>query len=311
VLRALFGTLLGFVIGGGIVAVIGTNHAVLWTLLPVVAFVAASAPAVISFIAGQAAFTVFTIILFNIIAPIGWQVGVLRIEDVALGCAAALVAGVLFWPRGAAAALGRAYAEAYRTAATFLHEAIGSLDPRSSVAAPTTNAAETATAAGSRLDDALRQYLAEQGAKHVPLESVTALAGGATRLRLAGAAINLLHVAAPDGVVAPEGDEALAAPVTLLHRRADQVTEWYSALADAVGGRGASVPPTDSPLSDESFLDVVLPAVHSCGDPDRAVRAEQLLWSGQYLGDVDRLRPELVEPAAQVGVARASTWWRR
>jgi uncharacterized membrane protein YccC len=311
VLRALAGTVLGFAIGGGLVAVIGTNRAVLWTLLPLVAFVAASAPAVISFIAGQAAFTVFTIILFNIIAPIGWQVGVLRIEDVALGCAAALVAGVLFWPRGAAAALGSAYAEAYRTAAAFLHEAIGSLDPRSAVAAPTASAAGIATAAGSRLDDALRQYLAEHGAKRVPLDSVTALAGGATRLRLAGAAINRLHSAAPDGVVAPQGDAALEAPVTLLHRRADEVTEWYSALADAVDGRGAAVPPTDSPMNDESFLDVVLPAVHNCGDADRAVRAEQLLWSGQYLGDIDRLRPELIKPAEQVGAARASRWWHR
>ena len=51
---------------------------------------------------------------------------------------------------------------------------------------------------------------------------------------------------------------------------------------------------------------MVLPAVDSCGDPDRAARAEQLLWSGQYLGDVDQLRADLVEPAAQVGAARSA-----
>jgi hypothetical protein len=73
---------------------------------------------------------------------------------------------------------------------------------------------------------------------------------------------------------------------------------------------GVTVPAADAPMDAESFLDVVLPAVHGCGDADRAVRAEQLLWSGQYLGDVDRLRDELVEPAKQVGVAGAHRWWR-
>ena len=178
VLRALLGTVVGFAIGGGLVAIIGTNHAVLWTLFPIVIFVAASAPALISFVAGQAAFTVFTIILFNIIAPAGWQIGVVRVEDVALGCASSLVAGFLFWPRGAAAALGTAYAEAYSTAARFLRQSIAALDDRTT----TPDAVgDIATAAGARLDDALRQYLAEQGTKRVPLDSVATLAGGATR----------------------------------------------------------------------------------------------------------------------------------
>jgi hypothetical protein len=62
---------------------------------------------------------------------------------------------------------------------------------------------------------------------------------------------------------------------------------------------------------DESFLEVVLPEVERCGDRDRAVRAEQLLWSGQYLGDVNRQRAELLEPAEQVWAAQTRPWWRR
>ena len=84
--RALIGTAVGFVIGGLLVAGIGTSTAVLWSLLPIAVFVAAFAPELISFAAGQAAFTVVVIILFNIIAPNGWRIGVLRVEDVALGC---------------------------------------------------------------------------------------------------------------------------------------------------------------------------------------------------------------------------------
>lgn len=306
-LRAILGTALGFAVGGALVALIGTSQAVLWTLFPLAVFVAASAPALISFLAGQAAFTVFTIILFNIIAPAGWRIGVVRVEDVALGCAASLVAGTLFWPRGAAAALGKAFAEAYRTAARFLRQSIGSLEE----GVPPVTVADLATAAGARLDDALRQYFAERGSKQVPLESVTALAGGAILLRMAGAAINELHQRAPQGVVVPSDDDELAAPAALLQRRADDVGEWYAELAETVAGRIPSPPDPDGRATGESFLDSVLPAVHGCGDPDRAARAEQLLWSGQYLGDVDQLRAELMEPAALIGAARTRPWWRR
>ena len=63
-------------------------------------------------------------ILFNILQPAGWQVGLVRVEDVALGCAVSLVVGLLFWPRGAAAALGRALAEAYTDSARYLAAAV-------------------------------------------------------------------------------------------------------------------------------------------------------------------------------------------
>jgi uncharacterized membrane protein YccC len=297
-LRALSGTLLGFVIGGAAVYLIGTNHAVLWTLLPPIIVVAASAPVITSFIVGQAGFTMFTIVLFNIVAPAGWRIGVTRIEDVALGCLASLVAGVLFWPRGAGAALGTAFAESYRSSAELLRESVDSL-----VHGRPKPAGERATAAGSRLDDALRQYLAERGTKHVPLESVATLANGATRLRLAGAAIAELNQAVP---LAVDGTDE---PAAVLNRRAEEVTCWYTALADGFTGRPGELPTLTPPT--DSFLDVVLPALNGCGESDRAARAETLLWSGQYLGDVDRLRTDLVGPAEMVNAARAMAWWRR
>ena len=67
----------------------------------------------ISFAAGQAGFTVLVVILFNIIVPTGWRVGLTRVEDVAIGCAVSVVVGLLFWPRGATSALGRALADAF------------------------------------------------------------------------------------------------------------------------------------------------------------------------------------------------------
>ncbi len=300
VARALLGTLIGFVIGGALVAAIGTDHAVLWTLMPIVILMAAFAPQAISFAAGQAGFTVFTIILFNILAPAGWQIGVVRIEDVALGCLASVVAGALFWPRGAGAALGAALDDAYRTAADYLAESVEQLTARRAADVDTASLAE---AAATRLDDAFRQYLAERGAKRVSLESVTALTNGAARVRLAGGAVRRLsEPASCDG-----DDDALRATVGVLDRSTAEVADWYRSLAEVFATGSTCLPVVAGPS--ESFLDVVLPAVHRCGDSDRAARAERLLWAGQYVGDISRLRANLVAPAEQVRDARTTKWW--
>ena len=101
VLRGLAGNVAGVIIGGALILGIGSSNTVLWFLFPLAVLLAGLAPAVISFAAGQAAFTITLVILYNIIAPAGWKVGLIRIEDVAIGCAVSLVVGVLFWPRGA------------------------------------------------------------------------------------------------------------------------------------------------------------------------------------------------------------------
>ena len=105
---------------------IGTNTTLLWFLLPLAVFLAGVAPAVISFAGGQAAFTLTLVILFNIIQPTGWRVGLVRIEDMALGVGVSLVVGVLFWPRGAGPALRQALAQAYADGAGYLASTVRS-----------------------------------------------------------------------------------------------------------------------------------------------------------------------------------------
>ena len=100
---------MGFLIGSVIMIGVAAHQVLLWVLLPLAVLVSGAVPpSLISFAAGQAGFTVVVIILFNIIAPAGWKVGLTRVEDVAIGCAVSVVVGVLFWPRGAMAALGSA-----------------------------------------------------------------------------------------------------------------------------------------------------------------------------------------------------------
>ena len=124
--RAMLGTVAGFIAGAALLVGIGTNTTLLWFLLPLAVFLAGVAPAVISFAGGQAAFTLTVVILFNILQPAGWRVGLVRIEDVALGVGVSLVVGVLFWPRGAAAALRQALAQAYADGAGYLASTVRS-----------------------------------------------------------------------------------------------------------------------------------------------------------------------------------------
>ncbi len=78
-----------------------------WVALPVASFLAAYAPSAISFVVGQASFTVAIVLLFDIIDPEGWRTGVVRVEDIAIGAAVSLVVGLLLWPRGAVGMLRR------------------------------------------------------------------------------------------------------------------------------------------------------------------------------------------------------------
>jgi uncharacterized membrane protein YgaE (UPF0421/DUF939 family) len=104
-LRAMLGTATGIIVGGLLITVIGDHTTAWWILLPLVVAFTGVATAALSFAAGQAGFTLFLILLFDLIAPTGWSIGVVRIEDVVLGCGVSVVVGLLLWPRGAGSAL--------------------------------------------------------------------------------------------------------------------------------------------------------------------------------------------------------------
>jgi Fusaric acid resistance protein-like len=124
VLRAVIGTTVGFVAGTVVIMLIGVEPPVLWAALPVVAFIAAYAPGVWSFAAGQAAFTMLVLIVFNLIHPSGWEVGLIRIEDIAVGGAVGLMVSLLLWPRGSGRAVTAAIESAFDTGSRYLRTAV-------------------------------------------------------------------------------------------------------------------------------------------------------------------------------------------
>ena len=105
-LRALTGTVIGFAIGAALLLLIGTYPTALWIALPFAVLVAWYSPGTAPFAVGQAAFTITVLVIFNLLVPAGWKVGLLRIEDVGIGCAVSIIVGILFWPRGAGGIVG-------------------------------------------------------------------------------------------------------------------------------------------------------------------------------------------------------------
>jgi uncharacterized membrane protein YccC len=296
VVRGLMGTVVGFIIGAGILAVIGTNTTLLWLLLPAAILLAGVAPAAISFAAGQAGFTLTLVFLFNIIQPAGWRVGLVRVEDVALGCAVSLAVGLLFWPRGAGAALRRALADAYADSADYLASAVefGVLrdDPSATSRAVPTGDAIRAAAAGRRLDDAFRSYLAERGPKRITLAGVTSLVTGVSGLRLAADAVLDLWRQQD----ASAGGDRAAAGRELL-RMSESVKVWYEDLAHSLAaGRPPREPLADDELADARLLDAVRHDMSGeNGQP--SATAVRMIWTGDHLDATRRMQQVIVGPA--------------
>jgi uncharacterized membrane protein YccC len=198
--RALAGTAVGFAIGAALLVGIGTGQAALWVALPLAIAIAAYAPGTTPFLVGQAAFTVTIVVLFNLLVPAGWRVGLLRVEDVAIGCAVSLVVGVLFWPRGVSSVVGDDLADAFRAGAAYLTQAV---DWALSELLVPPAAAVTAVSAGIRLDDAVRGLLTEQGSKKLSKEDLWALVNASTRLRLTARSLAGLRPATPEPGAGP------------------------------------------------------------------------------------------------------------
>jgi uncharacterized membrane protein YccC len=298
VLRGLVGTTVGFVVGGALVALVGTNTTLLWVVLPIAVLFGGLAPSAISFAAGQAAFTLTLLVLFNLLVPEGWRLGLIRVEDVAVGGAVSLAVGLLFWPRGAGADLGRALGRAYVDSSSYLADAVAfgvaCCDSGGPPVGPPRAQALKAAASARRLDDTFRGYLAERGQKKAPLAEVTTLVTGVAGVRLAADAV--LDLWDDESRTAPAGGQRAAARRELLDT-AGGLTAWYDRFAASLAG-AADVP---AAMSDDAEADSRLVKTVASDLRDRDGRATatgvRVIWTGDHLDAVRRLQESLVGPA--------------
>ncbi|MFN0141963.1 MAG: FUSC family protein [Mycobacterium sp.] len=162
-LRAVAGTVIGFIIGAVVIGLLGVDPVAMWLLLPLVAFGSTYVSQVGSFLAGQVMFTMMVFIVFNLIQPTGWQVGLIRIEDIVLGAMVGLTASLLLWPRGATAAVQRAIDAALEVSSRYLDVAVSRITRGASEQSDDAVVAlsrETLTAVRT-YGDAVRNYLSE------------------------------------------------------------------------------------------------------------------------------------------------------
>jgi uncharacterized membrane protein YccC len=320
--RGLAGTVVGFVIGAALLVGIGTNPDALWAVLPVAVLVAAYAPGTTPFPVGQAAFTVTIVVLFNLLAPVGWTVGLLRIEDVAIGCAVSLAVGVLFWPRGASAVVASDLADAFRSGAAYLTEAV---DWALSELMVPPSAAFSAASAAVRLDDAMRGFLTEQGSKRLGKEELWTLINASSRIRLTAYTLAGLRTATPakegdfGGACLPlEGSDEYAGAPACVSLRAETavLAAFYDAIADEVSH------PQSGQLSLVPLPPVLGPAMprhepggNGSGAPGSIAPARQLphphlLWVQEHLHHLSLSAQMVSEPALHVAKIRQHPWWR-
>jgi uncharacterized membrane protein YccC len=339
-LRALGGTAVGFVVGAALLAAIGTGQAAMWVVFPLAVLVSAYAQGTTPFAVGQAAFTIMIVLLFNLLAPVGWKVGLLRVEDVAIGCAVSVLVGVVFWPRGASALVGDDLADAFRSGARYLTQAV---DWALSERTVPPEAVPAAVTAGLRLDDALRGLLAEQGTKRAAKEDLWSLVIATQRLRLTASTLaGLRDTPSPGGVMAPvaclplEGSESYAGTPACLGLRtaAAELADFYGRVADEVGhaGRetpelipappltGPAVPRHAVPEPDETQLDGTQPGSAQHDGARQALQAPvsiaphrlhpHMLWVQEHLHHLSYSAQAIAKPALHVAEARRRPWWR-
>lgn len=282
-LRALAGTVVGFFIGAALIVWIGSNSTALWAVLPVAVAVAAYAPGTAPFAVGQAAFTVLLSVLYNLIVPVGWKVGEIRVEDIALGAGISAVAGVLFWPRGSTRAAANDLADAFHAGGVYLVQASAwALGIRA-----TWPDGGAVTAAGARLDAALRGTLTEQGTRRVPKDVMWRLAGGTLRLRLMTRA--LAAIPPPPRPLNVDDDRSTLADAV-------RVAGMYDNLAIRLGGLTQTTVAAELATLEDGEV-----------APDTA--GPRVMWVHEYIEHLQQDVNQLAEPATVLSRRLTKPWW--
>lgn len=269
VVRAVAGTVLGFLLGIAFIELLGVEPVVMWLALPVVAFGSAYVPEVASFVAGQAMFTMMVLIIFNLIVPTGWSVGLIRVEDVVVGALVGIVVSVLLWPRGAGAAVARAVDAALAVGTEYLTAAVRRVTRGASEAANDRVFAlgHAAMTASRTLDDAVRQYLSESGGS---------TDGRAPVIRAANRAIRLRNAAELIADVVP--------PPLAAYPRVRDILEAHAAAVCARLTTTAT--PAHAPISDDFVLAL---RAEAGGDALAVSAALPLVTVAANLGELELL----------------------
>jgi uncharacterized membrane protein YccC len=301
--EALAGTAIGVVIGAPFIYLMGPHMLALWVVFPIAIFFAAYATTVIGFAAGQAAFTLVILILFNLLAPSGWALGLARLENVALGVGISVLVGLLLWPRGLRDEVRRALADLYHAVAGDLAAAFDQILSQGA-AESFVPAQEAAVRAAEREGEALDQYLRERGSRHLAPEIPGALGGAARNALVAG---DLLHALADTGyrVQTPGvSDTALLDQVRAL-------THAYTRLGDQLDQPDATGQANAQLMDDAVVRAATLDALRNWKvDPAAEQAAVAIVAAGSWMRNLAALAADQEAAVIKVVEAARMPWWR-
>jgi uncharacterized membrane protein YccC len=302
--QAIAGSVIGFAVGGLFVVLAGNNPALMWAALPVTVFLAAYSATTVGFAVSQAAFNVYLIVVFNLISPVGWQVGLVRIEDVVAGAAVSVVAGVLLWPRGARRELSRSVASFYRATAAYLQGAFDSVLGLA-VSADVEPFRRRAVRERDRAGEALYLLLSEQGKKHLEPEVASAIVSAGNQGMLAGDA--LMVVASDVGRRVggcPDGAAALRTQV-------QAVLAQLVGIGERLDPDGRAMGSAAEPVSAAALRAAALGCLRHWEKDATADRgALAVVIAREWALNLARVETDLEQPVSRAVEAARTPWWR-
>jgi uncharacterized membrane protein YccC len=226
VVQAVVGTALGIILGGVLVAAVGVEPVVQWLLVPITVFGSTYLPRFVSFTVAQAMGALNLLIILSLTIPSGWRIGLLRVEDIAMGAAVGMGVSLLLWPRGATAAVSALIEAARDVNLRYLQAAVLRVTRDCSEEEEANLAAlsHDAVVGSRRVDDALRHYLSETGSGAVLRTPVVRATNRATWVRLTSDMIADIRTLPPPG--------AFPSARALLEAHLEFATKQISGRAD-------------------------------------------------------------------------------
>ncbi|MFD2762754.1 FUSC family protein [Micromonospora eburnea] len=299
VVRAVAGNVVGVVVGSAVVIATAGRPEWLWVVLPAAVFLSAYTSGSQRFLLSQASFTVDLMIIFNLLAPVGWRLGLVRLADVGVGVAVSVALSLLLWPHGTRRQFIRSAAAYHRAAIGRLRHAFDrmlAVDAADRLPVPAPPAG-----ARTRAELALGAYLAERPTGPLDSANAVVLMTGANYLAMAA---NLMESAVTGyGYRAARCRDAVE-PV----RSAQQaLLDGLERLADRLAGaEGASSRPV--------LPDLGVP-VRTClgrwrGDEAVAGSATALVIAAEWIRSIDQLGDDLAEPVERAVAVARRPWWR-
>ncbi len=302
VLLAVAGNAIGVVIGGLFAVVAGNRPALMWAAFPIAVFGAAYSATTLSFLVSQAAFTINLIVVFNLISPAGWQIGLVRIEDLLVGALISLVVGLLLWPQGARRELARGLGSSYRGVVAYLDQGFDRVlgFPAAIAADP---ARQTVVRARDRADEAFDTFLTERGVGSSDQETAALLLSSANQAILAGDLLGV--IAGPMGYSAAgcaDGAREVRGQVRAL-------LGTFVGLADRLSLSRPTEP--ESRVSPAALREAELNCLRRWqSDAEVGRGAMAVVMAGEWVQNLARLESDLEGAVDAVVEGARKPWWR-